>query len=258
MDEDRSRQGVLEVKNLTFAYEDKIVLDDIDFQVLQGDFLGIIGPNGSGKTTLLKSILGLLKPQRGQVEWFEVPVSAFHDWNRIGYISQKAANFNAGFPATVYEVVSMGLTGKKGMFSWITGDDRAKILQMLALVGMEGWENQLIGKLSGGQQQRVLIAKAMVAEPDVMVFDEPTVGVDCNSVEIFYQLLETLHRDYGKTILLVSHDMDAVLHRVNQILCIKHKVFYYGSKHGFLQQQDEIMGAMYRNAVPLSAGGQSC
>lgn len=110
--------NILEIEGLSFRYEDRNVLEDINFASSEGSFLGLVGPNGSGKSTLLKCLLGVLKPKQGSIRLFGVDSKKFKEWNKVGYVSQKANSFNSGFPATVFEVVSMGLVSKKGCFAF--------------------------------------------------------------------------------------------------------------------------------------------
>ncbi len=151
---------VVDVQNVSFSYGDRLVLEDVNLTVERGAFVGLVGPNGGGKSTLIKLILGLLKPDRGEIRLFGQPLERFRAWTKIGYVSQKANSFNSGFPATVFEVVAMGLFGKMGLFKWMGKREKEKVYQTLEWVGMAEYARQPIGKLSGGQQQRVFIARA--------------------------------------------------------------------------------------------------
>src|SRR5690625_2475223 len=168
-------------------------------------FMGLVGPNGGGKTTLIKIILGLLKPDNGSIYLLDKPVSQFTDWNQIGFVSQKANAFNKSFPATVYEVVAMGLTAKIGYFKFFTKKHRKKIMQAVEQVHLSDYLHENIGNLSGGQQQRVFIARALVSEPALLILDEPTVGIDYQNVEHFYKILHELNHQKNMTLLLVTH-----------------------------------------------------
>lgn len=204
------KMAVLSVKNLSFDYSDTKVLKDISFSLYKGEFLGIIGSNGTGKSTLIKLILGLLDPVRGEINV---------NCRCCGYVSQKAASFNSAFPATVGEVVSANLYEKKGLFRRIKKSDMQKVYESLERVGMNGFENKLIGKLSGGQQQRVFIARALVSEPDLLILDEPTVGIDAKSVCEITSLIRELNES-GITIIMTNHDTHSLIKLADKILAL--------------------------------------
>src|SRR5690625_603383 len=186
-------ESVIRLENISYAYGEKTVLKDVNLNIERGIFMGLVGPNGGGKTTLIKIILGLLDPNKGNIFLLDEPIDTFKDWNRIGFVSQKANTFNKGFPATVFEVVSMGLTAKVGYFKFMKRKDKEKVLHAIDQVDMGEYAYQNIGNLSGGQQQRVFIARALVSEPELLILDEPTVGIDYQNVERFYELLHELN-----------------------------------------------------------------
>ena len=180
---------LIELKNVSFQYDYTQVLKNISFKVEEGDFLALLGPNGSGKSTLLKIILGLLKPMSGEVKLFGELGNTFTHREWIGYVSQKSNSFNSGFPATVHEVVKSGLTKSLGLFKRPTKQANVQVIEALKAVGMEQFASRNIGELSGGQQQRVFIARALVAQPKLLILDEPTVGIDHENVQSFYDML---------------------------------------------------------------------
>lgn len=246
------KQPVIEIKNVQFQYDTKTsVLEDVSFTMAQGEFLGLVGPNGSGKSTLIKLILGLLQPQHGDVMLFGEPVHKFKDWSKVGYVSQKANSFNTGFPATVFEVVSTGLFGKMGLFRWIGKSEKKLINRAINLVGLQDLAHKNIGKLSGGQQQRTFIARALVSKPDLLILDEPTVGVDAESVQRFYELLEHLHEHAGISMLLVSHDIGVITSKVDQVACLNKKLHFHGHPNDFTQNQEAILATAYGHDVHL-------
>lgn len=228
-------KNIIEVKNVSFAYADELVLKDISFAIHKGDYLGIIGPNGGGKTTLLKIMVGLIKPRTGEVRIFGKPIQKFKEWSKVGYVSQKAVNFDSKFPATVEEVVMMGRYGKKGLFHWVTSEDKKIIERVLGQVDMLEHRKRLIGDLSGGQQQRVFIARALATEPEVIFLDEPTVGIDVKTQEQFYALLKKLNTTLDVTLVLVSHDVDVVAHETTELACINQTLVYHGSPKEFIK-----------------------
>lgn len=200
-------QSIVTIADVSFAYAKKKVIDNLNFKISQRDFVGVIGPNGTGKTTLLKMIAGLMVPDQGEIRLFGQPISQFKDWERIGYVPQKNA-LNPLFPATVKEVVLSGLYSKKKMFRRITKTDMQKCEEALKVMGIEDLADERIGRLSGGQQQRTFLARALVNEPDLLILDEPMVGIDTETQESFFHLICHMHTHHDITLLMVSHDLD--------------------------------------------------
>ncbi len=215
---------IVSLKNVFFRYRDEDVLEGINLDISAGDFVGIIGPNGGGKTTLLKIILGLIKPTSGEVNVFD---------KRIGYVSQRADQSHLQIPITVKEVVSLGRVSKAGLFKRFSNADKAAVTKALEQVEMGEYSDRLITELSGGQQQRVFIARALASEPELLVLDEPTAGVDSESQEEFYQLLSKLAKSH-LTMLIVSHDIDVILNEVSQVACINKRLIFEGSPKTFV------------------------
>ncbi len=220
---------LVDLDRVGFDYGDERVLDDVSLQIRRGDFVGVIGPNGSGKTTLLRVLLGLLRPSRGRVRLFGADIRDFRDWHRIGYVPQKAVAFESRFPATVSEVVVSGRCGRAGLGRRFDAADRDASLRALETVGMAPYRDRLIGRLSAGQQQRVFIARALASAPDLLILDEPTVGVDIDAQEQFYGLLRQLNRDLGTTLVLVSHDIAVIAQEVTQLACLNRTLVFHGS-----------------------------
>lgn len=231
----KASKNIVEIKNVSFTYGKEPVLKNISFDIHAGDYLGIVGPNGSGKTTLLRAMLGLLKPSEGEIKFFGKPLSQFSDWSKIGYVPQKATNFDPLFPVTVGEVVAMGRYGKRGLARSLTKADQLIINRALLDVGMLDHEHKLVGDLSGGQQQRVFIARALAGEPAIIFLDEPTVGVDIKTQEDFYNLLRKLNRGFGITLVLVSHDIDVIANEATNLACINQTLIYHGEPEEFVK-----------------------
>lgn len=223
---------VLQLEHVSFRYDQKIVLYDIDLSVRRGDFLGVVGPNGSGKSTLLKIILGLLSPSGGTVSLFGVRQEKFRQWTKIGYVAQNATAFNHNFPATVREVVLSGFTSSLGMLRRPGRRERLRVAEVLGQTGVEELRDRVIGELSGGQQQRVFIARALAASPELLILDEPTVGVDIEAQERFYELLASL-RNGGMTLIMVSHDIGVVTEQVGSVACLNKQLYFHGSPADF-------------------------
>lgn len=234
----------MKLNNVSFSYDGAPDVDRVSLEIQKGDFLGILGPNGSGKTTLLRLILGLVKPQKGEIFLFGKPISQFNEWTRVGYVPQKATQFDSRFPVTVEEVVFLGRVAKTGLFGGFKYKDKQAVTSALQVVGMEKYRHRCITDLSGGQQQRVFIAKALASEPELLILDEPTMGIDVKSEEDFYALLADLNKKQGLTLILVSHDVDAVVREVTTLVCINKKIVYCGTPVDFTKgnQWDELYG----------------
>lgn len=225
--------GLVRAEGVSFSFGFRPVLEDVSLSIGAGDFLALLGPNGSGKTTLVKVILNLLTPQRGRVLLWGRPAAEFTEWERIGYIPQKATHFDSSFPASAREVVAMALRSTRSAVRLTRRAREDAIRQALDLVGMDEHRDRPIGRLSGGQQQRVFIARAIVTRPGLLFLDEPTAGVDAGTQERFYDLLGRLNTDQGITIILVTHDVGIVDKHVSRVACLNQRLIYHGSHEDF-------------------------
>jgi zinc transport system ATP-binding protein len=199
--------SIISMDQVSFHYEGRNVIDRLDLTILQRDFVGLIGSNGAGKTTLLKLIVGLLKPSSGHIRLFGQPISEFNGWDRIGYVPQKNT-LNPLFPATVKEIVMSGLYGKNRMLKRITSADQIKCKEALHAMGIEDLADNRIGRLSGGQQQRVFLARSLINNPELLILDEPTIGIDAETQESFFHMIKHMHQRHNITFLMVSHDVE--------------------------------------------------
>lgn len=197
---------MIDIKNLCFSYTNKppYILNDISLNLPKGIYLSIVGENGSCKTTLIKLILGLLKPTSGSIEI---------DSNSIGYVPQRLDSFNSQFPITVKEVLSCHKKTLK--------NNSIDIDPILKDVNMLDFKNRLLGMLSGGQQQRVLIARALMGNPDIIILDEPSTGVDENNQKEIYNILRKLNKENKKTIISIEHNLDIAINNSTHILRIE-------------------------------------
>ncbi len=225
-------EKVLELKDVSFSYSSQPAVKSATFSMEKGDFLGVIGPNGGGKTTLVKLILGLLKPDSGSIRVFGEEIPKFRGWPRLGYVPQKATNFDQNFPATVFEVASMGRFERAGLMHQLSKEDYNAVENALKVVGMLGMRDKRVGDLSGGQQQRVFIARALAGEPELLLLDEPTVGVDAEAQHNFYALLKKLNKEFGMSLVLISHDVGMVSKYVNKLACVNINVEFHDVSKG--------------------------
>ncbi len=181
------------------------ILRDVDLTVRTGDVVTLLGPNGSGKSTLVRAVTGLLPHNRGTVSLFGTPLADFSDWHRLGFVPQRSTA-TGGVPATVREVVASGRVGRRRLLRPTSTADRRAVESALDVVGLADRASQGVSQLSGGQQQRVLIARALAGEPDLLVLDEPTAGVDLPNQRALAEALGRL-KERGATILLVAHEI---------------------------------------------------
>ena len=214
--------SIIQISNLNAAYEGKTVLSQVNLTVYERDFLGIIGPNGGGKTTLVKCILGLHKPEQGNIRFFKngKEVSNIN----MGYLPQYNS-IDRKFPISVYEVILSGLSKQKSLLQQYNKAHHEQVRQIIARMGLEGLEERAIGELSGGQLQRTLLGRALVSNPEVVILDEPNTYIDKRFETKLYSLLEEINRE--RAIVLVSHDIGTVLKNVKTIACVNETVHYH-------------------------------
>jgi zinc transport system ATP-binding protein len=217
----------VELAHVDFAYpQGPPVLTDVSLRIEPGEFVAIAGPNGGGKTTLLRLALGLERPMRGDVRLFGEPARAFSDRARIGYLAQRTI-VGVHAPATVREIVEAGRAPLR-LIGRLRPEDRAAVDEALERVGLSALAKRPLARLSGGQQQRAFIAKALAAEPRLLVLDEPTTGVDVASQEALAELLDRLHGELGVTILYVSHEFGAVERFVSRLVLVRERIVFDG------------------------------
>ena len=233
-------QPLIKLTGVRLAFDGETILDAINLDVDAGDYIGIIGPNGGGKTTLLKVMLGLLEPSKGSVQLWGVSVGEFTQWAKIGYVPQRTGQTDFRLPITVEEVVGLA------------SDSPLATKQALRQVGLGGLAKRRLSELSGGQQQKTFIAKALASKPEVLVLDEPTVGVDVKAQDDFYQLITRLNKN-GLTVIMVSHDIDVVVNEVSKLACINKKVVYHGQPQDFLKK--DYMAKLYGKTRKLILHG---
>jgi zinc transport system ATP-binding protein len=220
----------VELRDVSFSYGGPPVLHDVDLTVPEGEFVAIAGPNGGGKTTLLRVALGLERPTRGQALLFGEPAHAASLRCRIGYLAQRA-RLGVSAPVTVRELVATGRVPRRGVLRRPTREDRERVEEAIARVGLTEQAARVVGHLSGGQQQRAFLAKALASEPQLLALDEPTTGVDVDAQESLAQLLGELHTDLRVTILFVSHEFGAVERLVDRLVLVRGGIVFDGDPH---------------------------
>ena len=243
--------AVLNIEGLCVKYDAAAVLKNISFRVTAGDYLGIVGPNGSGKSTLIKAILGLVTAGEGDIALFGAPLAHFREWRRIGYLPQRLKFFNPDFPATVEEIVGLGLLAGKRLPRKLTREDGESVRRTLEFMGITDIRKRIIGELSGGQQQRVLLARAVVGGPELLILDEPTTALDPETREKFYTLLQKLNREHGTTVILVTHDTWSIGKYATRFLYVDKEVIFNGTLDDFCRSEEmtEMFGVHAQHII---------
>ncbi len=221
--------AVLEADALSFAYPRQAVLDGTSLTVREGEFVALVGPNGSGKSTLLRLLLGLTRPQAGEVRLFGRPPGELRDRWRVGYVPQRPVLSDA-LPTTVEEVVAGGRLARRGWHRRLTPDDWHEVEEAIAVVSLTELRKVPVGELSVGQQQRAWIARAFAGHPDLLVLDEPVAGVDAESQRRFRDSLVLLVQERRTAVLLVSHELGAVAADLDRVLLLRRgKIVFDGT-----------------------------
>ncbi len=240
------KKVAIEIKNVSAGYENEIVIENINCNIYDGDFFGIIGPNGGGKSTLLKIILGLLNPTKGSVRIYgQLPKTGRKN---IGYVPQYS-EYDKQYPISVWDVVLMGRRSIRGIHPLYSADDKKATIEALKKVNMEKCKKRHISELSWGQRQRVFIARALVSNPKILLLDEPTASIDKDTQLNFYNLLKELNKNV--TIVLITHDIGVISSYVTRVACLNHYLFTHDEK----MITKEMLEATYSCPVDLIAHG---
>ena len=219
------------LNKIGFSYEGKVVLEDIHFSVEKGDYLCIVGENGAGKSTLLKGILGLKKPNEG-----EIILGDGLKRQDIGYLPQQT-EAQKDFPASVYEVVESGCLNKLSFVPFYRKEDKKRVEEALRFLNIENLRKSCYRELSGGQQQRVLLARALCAGSKLLILDEPVAGLDPKAQTELYDLIDRLNKELKITIIMVSHDVKEIVQRAKHILHLAHKQLFFGEAEKYRESE---------------------
>lgn len=225
---------VIEINHLTVFYRDTLALDDVSLVINEGKITGIIGPNGSGKSTLLKGILGIIPVKKGEVKFFGNSLEKYR--SKIAYVPQRES-IDWDFPITVEEVVAMGRIRPKKWWSRATMADKEIVKETLKKVQLSDFSGRQIGQLSGGQQQRVFLARALAQEAELIVMDEPFVGIDMASQESILSIVQKL-RDSGKTVIIVHHDLSVVARYFDDVVLLNKTLIANGPIDEILKSEN--------------------
>lgn len=217
---------LIKLKNLTLGYDNHIVIDNINLEINEGDFICVVGPNGSGKSTLIKGILGLIKPISGKVIFNNLKQ------NFIGYMPQETT-VDKNFPASVYEIVLSGALNKTNFYS---KKEKDIVLENMKMLGIDNLKNKSFSDLSGGQRQKVLLARSLCATSKLLILDEPSNNLDKESKIELYDVIKNLNKNKGITIIMITHDLDHNNLVGNKILSLESKDIFFGSTKDFVKK----------------------
>lgn len=229
-------------ENVSMGYEGKVILDEVNFEVNQGDYLCIVGENGSGKSTLMKGLLKLKLPVSGTITMGDGLTAT-----EIGYLPQKS-DIQRNFPASVYEVV---LSGRINQLKWrpfFNKQDKKIVAEKMKMMGIENLKNHSFQELSGGQQQRVLLARALCATQKILLLDEPIAGLDPVVTGEMYRLIKEINEEYGITVIMISHDIQSSVKDASHILHLRNKQLYFGKIEDYLNSH---LGKEYIGGVKV-------
>ncbi len=220
----KEKTPILDVSELQVNRSNSVVIEHANFTIHRGDYVGLVGPNGGGKTSLILAILNILPRTKGIIRLFGQDIKSFSDWEKVAYVSQNAINFDPQFPLSVRELVALGRVNRSNLGRTLKGADWKAVDDILEFMGISDVADRRIGQLSGGQKQRVFVAKSLVRKPEIILLDEPIVGVDAETQEKFYKKLSDLNIEKEITILLVTHDLTAVFCRMSKVMCVNRLV----------------------------------
>ena len=230
-------EEILSVSKLSVNRSGTEVISDINLTITCGEFVGIVGPNGGGKSTLILSILGILKPRIGSVKIYDQNPMSKLTLGKVGWVPQAATNLPRNLQITVKEFIQLGTLNRKSLFQ-LRKNEREKIMKIIETIGLKKYANTRMTNLSGGQQQRAAIGKALASNADLLLMDEPMVGVDGESRNSIMRLLDDLCHEQNKTIVMVSHDLASIKRTVHRMVYLEQKIRYDGPTNTFPDLSD--------------------
>ena len=230
-------EEILSVSNLSVNRSGNEVIHDINLTITCGEFVGIVGPNGGGKSTLMLTILGILKPRTGSVKIYDLAPMSKQTLGKVGWVPQAATNLPQNLQITVKEFIQLGTLNPKSLFQ-LSNKEREKVQKIIETIGLDEYANTRMANLSGGQKQRAAIGKALASDADLLLMDEPMVGVDGESRNSIMRLLDGLCHNQSKTIVMISHDLASIKRTVHRMVYLEQKIRYDGPTQTFPDLSD--------------------
>lgn len=230
-------EEILRVSNLSVNRSGNEVIHDINLTITCGEFVGIVGPNGGGKSTLMLTILGILTPRTGSVKIYDLAPMSKQTLGKVGWVPQAATNLPQNLQITVREFIQLGTLSPKSLFQ-LSNKEREKVQKIIETIGLDEYANTRISNLSGGQKQRAAIGKALASDADLLLMDEPMVGVDGESRNSIMRLLDGLCHNQNKTIVMISHDLASIKRTVHRMVYLEQKIRYDGPTQTFPDLSD--------------------
>lgn len=230
-------EEILRVSNLSVNRSGNEVIHDINLTITCGEFVGIVGPNGGGKSTLMLTILGILKPRTGSVKIYDLAPMSKQTLGKVGWVPQAATNLPQNLQITVKEFIQLGTLSPKSLYQ-LSNKEREKVQKIIETIGLDEYANTRISNLSGGQKQRAAIGKALASDADLLLMDEPMVGVDGESRNSIMRLLDGLCHNQNKTIVMISHDLASIKRTVHRMVYLEQKIRYDGPTQTFPDLSD--------------------
>ena len=230
-------EEILRVSNLSVNRSGNEVIHDINLTITCGEFVGIVGPNGGGKSTLMLTILGILTPRTGSVKIYDLAPMSKQTLGKVGWVPQAATNLPQNLQITVREFIQLGTLSPKSLFQ-LSNKEREKVQKIIETIGLDEYANTRISNLSGGQKQRAAIGKALASDADLLLMDEPMVGVDGESRNSIMRLLDDLCHNQNKTIVMISHDLASIKRTVHRMVYLEQKIRYDGPTQTFPDLSD--------------------
>ena len=225
-------EEILRVSNLSVNRSGNQIICDINLTITCGEFIGIVGPNGGGKSTLMLTILGILKPRTGSVRIYDLAPMSRQTLGKVGWVPQAATNLPQNLQITVKEFIQLGTLNHKSLLR-LRKNEREKVQKIIETIGLDEYANTRIANLSGGQRQRAAIGKALASDADLLLMDEPMVGVDGESRNSIMRLLDGLCHNQNKTIVMISHDLASIKSTVHRMVYLEQKIRYDGPTQTF-------------------------